>query len=207
VSCDRSADTIDARVNLSLGKPEIWLTHLLVGTLDNEVEEKIVCAIPITSTSFEDPNDCYHDSASNQHVFNRKEVFRNYRDITPVMIHGFSQGLETAALGIGDVVMEGEYDKERKTYKIKDCLYVPGAHANLISQVRLDRIGVSAWFEKGQITLYRNGKPCIDGSLKNEMYRLNFRPLPITPEEQSNNGELIVMAAKGIQNPPGFYTA
>jgi hypothetical protein len=129
-------------------------SDLPAGTLDNETNEKVVCAIPLTTADFDNPNDCYQDSASNQHVFNRRDV---YRDITPVKIPGFSQGSMTAAFGAGDVMVKGEYMGEERTFKIKDCLYVPKARANLISQVRLDKIGVSAWFDDGKVTLYRDG--------------------------------------------------
>jgi hypothetical protein len=199
-----SVNATDARVNHLLAKPHVWLTHLPAGTLENPMEEKIVCAIPITNAPPEDSDDCYHNSTSNQHVFNHCEVFEAYRDISPTVVHRFSEGFKMAALGVGDVIVEGDYNGAKSTYKIRGCLYVPGSRANLISQVRLDKVGVSAWFENGKITLYQNGVLCIGGGLKNDMYRLNMRPILADQATITSDDELLIMAAK---TGPGFYTA
>jgi hypothetical protein len=199
-----SIDLKNTYTNLTIAQPQIWLTHLPAGTIDNVADEKIICTIPITSHSLKNPDECYHDSASNQHVFNRKEHFLNYRDISPVRVHGFSKEFETAAVGVGDIIVEGEYGGLTRRFKIRNCLYVPGARANLISQVRLDKVGVSAWFDQGRITLYWNGKPCADGAInKDDMYLLNFHPITCKNRKPLARDNLLVMAAKG-KGEPGF---
>jgi hypothetical protein len=199
----------EIRANLSSAQLQTWLTHLPAGTIDNVGDEKLVCAIrPIPiNPGLNDPDECYHDSASNQHVFNRRELFQNYRDITPVKVHGFNEGFETAALGVGDVVVEGEYRGAKKSFTIRNCIYVPGARANLISQVRLDKVGVSAWFDEGRVTLYRDKKPCIDGHInRDEMYLLNFRPILSDKAISTPTDNFLVMTARNNKTP-GFYTA
>jgi hypothetical protein len=197
----------DSEVNKALAEPTIWMTHLPAGTLDNDVDEQLVCATPITSNTIERSDNCYHDSAANRHIFWRKDAFMNYKDITPVKIHGFSKGLETTALGTGDVRLQTLHNGRIGDIILTKCIHVPGAHANLISQARLDKVGVLTQFENGRVTISKNGIPYITGELKNEMYRLDVRP----HTTGDNDTASITFAAKFLARPsedgPGFCTA
>jgi hypothetical protein len=199
----------DPEATRALSEPVVWMNHLPAGTLDNDNAEQLICAIPITSDKIDRSDDCYHDSAANRHVFQRKDVFTNYQDITPVKIHGFSQGLETAALGTGDITLSTSHHGTTKTITLTKCIYVPGAHANLISQARLDKAGVSTWFEKGKVTIYKDSITYITGELKNKMYRLDIQPTVRTTSGMDDG--CVIFATKQLTRPsegtPSFYTA
>jgi hypothetical protein len=178
------------------------MTHIEPGILDNEDAEPIVCTIPINDAGLLKSDDCYHDSGSNRHVFHSEDVFDEYLEIAPVQIHAFGEGLTIAATGTGSVKLEGTYKGKSEIYTLTNCLHVPGAHANLISQIRLDKFGVSTFFDEGNVTLFKDGVPCIGGAIHNEMYRLNLRPIKC-----KNNQQSIVMVTKTPRGEPDFCTA
>jgi hypothetical protein len=180
----------------------IWMMHLPAGILDNDQAEPVVCTMPIDDTVLERSDYCYHDSGSNRHVFFSEDVFDQYQEIVPVQIHAFSKGLTIAATGAGSVNLEGCYKGKSAIFTLTNCLHVPGAHANLVSQFRLDKFGVSTIFEDGAVTLYKDGVLCIDGKLHNEMYRLNLRPV-----KAKGNRKSMVMRTKISGNVPDFCIA
>jgi hypothetical protein len=143
--------------NLALtSQPHIWMTHLLPNVLNNNATECLVCALPITDNTLQRNEDCYHDSGANRHVFNRCNVFIDYSKIAPVKIHGFGEGLAAAVIGKGTVKLIGTYKGSSNIYTLSHCLHVPDAYVNLISQVRLNKSGISAWFENGKVTLFKD---------------------------------------------------
>jgi hypothetical protein len=180
----------------------IWMTHLKPGVLDNEIAEPVVCTIPLDDSQIEKTDACYHDSGLNRHVFFSEDVFDEYISIEPVQVHAFSEGLMITATGAGSIKLLGTYQGKSAIYTLTNCLHVPGAHANLISQFQLDKFRVSTFFEDGKVTLYKDGIPCIEGAIHNEMYRLNLRPIKSDKSEEST-----VMALKASGNIPDFYTA
>jgi hypothetical protein len=192
-----------AKINqLTAGASRVWMTHIPPGVLDNDKEEIIACAIPIADDSMEKTDDCYHDSGANRHVFHAREAFAEYTQIDPVRVHAFSEGLTIAATGRGSVNLRGTYKGKPAMYTLTNCLHVPGAHANLISQIRLDKFGVSTLFDNGKVVLFKDGAPCIDGAIHNEMWRLNLHPIKAMTE-----GNSVVMLAKAKEGGADFCTA
>jgi hypothetical protein len=181
----------------------IWSTYIPPGTLDNTEAEIATCTVPLTDPNVKRSDDCYHDSGANVHVFNRQDVFAEYSQINPVRIHAFSKGLSIAANGKGSVRLQATYEGIHGVITLTNCLYVPGAHANLISQIRLDKFGISTLFDKGRITIFKDGIPRIDGGIHNDMWRLNLKPLP----SQHTVDESIIMGASVANPNPDFYTA
>jgi len=178
------------------------MAHIDTGILDNDKPEVVVCAAPIEAIPRS--NDCYHDSGSNRHVFHSRESFEEYTHIQPVKVHGFSKGLTIAAIGAGSVRLRGSYDGSPTSFTLTNCLHVPAAHANLISQVRLNKFGVSAYFEDGKVMLYKDKVPCIDGQIHNDMYRLNVWPVG---SGVMNDEVQMMMMTKTLTDKPDFYTA
>jgi hypothetical protein len=169
--------SVDGGNNFLTESNRVWMAQIEPGVLDNEKAEIISCALPITDArKMPKSTDCYHDSGTNRHIFNKRDMFSDYTEIAPVKVQGFSEGLTVAAVGKGTVKLEGSYKGMANTFTLSNCLHVPGAHANLISQIRLDKYGVATYFNSGYVTLFKNGIPCIDGTIHNEMYRLNMKP-------------------------------
>lgn len=123
--------------------------------------------------------DCIHDSGSNRHVFHSRESFKTYREIEPVKVNGFGKDLNTCAVGIGAVHVEAWRDGGNKVlYELTNCIHVPSARYNLISQAQLDRAGAAAVVGNGKITIHQQGLILLDGRLgSNLMYKLNMWPV------------------------------
>lgn len=176
------------------------MAHIGPSILDNDVPEVILCAVPIEQ--LEKSDDCYHNSRSNRHVFHGRHFFDEYTEIEPVKVHAFSEGLTIAVTGAGSVKLKVSYRGKPKIITLTNCLHMPPAHVNLISQICLDKFGVSTWFDNGTVTLFKDKIPCIDGIIHNDLYRLNMRL--IKPETQQDS---IVMSMKAFKDVPGFCTA
>jgi len=184
------------------GATHVWMTHIEAGVLDNDGAEVVVYAALIGAIDKSD--DCYHDSGSNRHVFHRRESFDEYTEIQPVRVHAFGEGLTIAAIGAGSVKLQGSYKGILGNFTLTNCLHVPAAHANLISQVRLDKFGVSTYFDDGRVTLFKEDIPCVDGSIHNDMYRLNMWSMKTGAQDHEG---AISMMAKATGDAPDFCTA
>jgi hypothetical protein len=185
---------------VTVGSNQVWMVQIEPGVLDNAEAEPVTCAIPIER--MEKSDGCYHDSGSNRHVFHGREYFDEYREIAPVRVHAFGEGLMIAATGAGTVKLRGQYKGKSATFTVTNCLHIPGAWANLISQIRLDKVGVSTWFDDGNVTLFKKKVPYIEGKVHNDLYRLNMHPI-----KTGKTADVFAMAAKSPERTPDFYTA
>lgn len=137
--------------------------------------ELIIASLPLLEEDLPQNDNCYHDSAANRHVFHDRSAFDRYQSIDPLSVKGFGRDLSTVAIGRGNVRLRCTYnDRVTKTIVLTDVLHIPAARSNLVSNVRLDKMGVFATLGDGGITLLFQGSPLVSGSLHHEMYRLNF---------------------------------
>lgn len=122
---------------------------------------------------------CIHDSGANRHVFHSRDSFKHYKEIEPVKVNGFGKDLNTCAVGIGTVYVEAWREgKPKVLYELTNCIHVPSARYNLISQAQLDQAGVEAVVGNSKITLHKQGLILLDGVLSsNLMYQLNMWPV------------------------------
>lgn len=147
---------------------------------ESGIPEVLKCNASALDTSRPSLEDCIHDSGANRHVFHSRESFKTYREIEPVKVNGFGKDLNTCAVGIGTVHVEAWKDGGKKVlYELTNCIHVPSARYNLISQAQLGRAGAAAVVGNSKITIHQQGLVLLDGRLSsNLMYRLNMWPVP-----------------------------
>lgn len=146
----------------------------------------------------------FHDSGANRHVFHSRSAFSKYTAIDPVTVNGFGKGHTTSAVGKGTVDVTSIVNGVKSHITLTNCLHIPSARANLLSQIRMDKHGVTAVIGKKQITLYRNGEPFVKGHAQNELYKLD---LAIVRTSNQENHDAVVMNTLANSNGSGFYTA
>lgn len=172
--------------------------------LGNDSEE-IMCSAAALDQSIVATQTCIHDSAANRHVFHTRYAFIDYEYIDPVIVKGFGRELKTQAIGKGTVRVKGWVDgEELREYLLTNCLHIPSARYNLISQAQFNHKGIEARVGGGNITQSRGGKRMVTGKLnRDDMYKLNMiidaGPIPIL--------DPIIMAAVNASNEALFYTA
>ena len=151
--------------------------------------------------TIERSGDIYHDSGSNRHVFYDKSSFTEYQHIPPIKVNGFGDNLSTAAVGRGSVVLSSGTDQRIKRITLTNVLHVPAAHANLLSQIRLDRKGIGATLKEGRVVLFKtaDGSPIVHGTVHNDMYRLDLRI--VAPDRPTPSPTVNAIHSLG------FYTA
>lgn len=149
-------------------------------SIDSGVPEVIRCNASALDASKPVLEACIHDSGANRHVFHSRESFKEYKEIEPVRVNGFGKDLNTCAVGIGTVHVEAWREGGKKVlYELTNCIHVPSARYNLISQAQLDRAGAAAVVGNGKITIHQQGLILLDGRLgSNLMYQLNMWPVP-----------------------------
>ena len=130
-------------------------------------------------------------------------MFQDYAYISPVKVKGFSESQTTEAIGKGTVIVKGWSGDKFEFYKLTNCLHIPHARVNLISQSQLDKHGVEAKFMDGKVYLTREHQTIIDGHLHNKMYHLRMEPIIHNSEELHP----LVLMAEESGGLPGFYTA
>lgn len=147
--------------------------------------EAIKCNASALDTSKPALEDCIHDSGANRHVFHSRESFKEYQEIEPVKVNGFGKDLNTCAVGIGSVHVEAWRQGGTKTlFELTNCIHVPSARYNLISQAQLDKAGAQAVVGNSKITIHQKGLILLDGHLgSNLMYKLNMWPVPQTVDD------------------------
>ena len=101
-------------------------------------------------------------------------------------------------------MLKGSYNGLTTTFQLTNCLHIPDAHVNLISQVRLDQFGILAILGNGKVVLQKDGIKFVDGNIHNELYQLHV--LPIKTGENAENTSLVMMA-NDPNEAPGFYIA
>lgn len=95
------------------------------------------------------------DSGTSFHFFNNISWFKDLRP----MKHSFSQAVGTAKISQGGTVcMKIVYKGKTTVLKLKDCLYSPKSHVNLISLGRLKALG-GLDFDVKTGTLTKDSKP------------------------------------------------
>lgn len=153
---------------------------------ESGIPEFIKCNASALDTSKPILEACIHGSGANRHVFHTRESFKTYMEIEPVKVNGFGKDLNTCAVGIGTVHVEAWREGgKRVLYELTNCLHVPSARYNLISQAQLDRAGVEATVGNSKVTLHKQGLILLDGKLStNLMYRLNMWPVPQTVDDR-----------------------
>jgi hypothetical protein len=151
---------------------------LPTGTFDNATPESVLCHASALDPKGPVSDDCIHDSAANRHVFHSKESFDEYNEITPVKVKGFGKELSTCAIGKGTVIIKSFTERgTHRTLKLRNCLHIPTARFNLISQSQLDRAGLSSSTSNGTVSIHRQGDILMIGSLgEDDMYRLSVSP-------------------------------
>jgi hypothetical protein len=156
--------------------------------LDNSLDEDLVCNASALGNG-PVSQECIHDSAANRHVFHSRSLFSEYEEIDPVRVKGFGKELSTAAVGKGTVLVRARFrDGPWRLFDLKNCLHIPSARFNLISQPQLDHHGVEARSFGGNVYLSKNGDDIVSGSLgHDDMYRLQMEPVPMDPSSLPND--------------------
>lgn len=156
---------------------------------DSGTPEAVKCNASILDATRPISEACIHDSGANKHVFHSRRSFKMYTEIEPVKVNGFGKDLNTCAVGVGSVLVEAWKEGGLKVlYELTNCIHVPSARYNLISQAQLDNAGVSATAGNGKITIHKDGLILLSGHLgTNMMYKLNMWPVP---QEVDNEREL-----------------
>jgi gag-polypeptide of LTR copia-type len=158
--------------------------------LDDEI---IIATLPILKHGDLNSEHCHYDSGANRHVFNNRAAFETYQRIQPVLVSGFGHDISTLAIGCGTVRLRGQCNGRSTTVLLTHVLHIPAARSNLISGVRLDKVGVTAVLGGGTATLSLHGQKIIEGTIHNDMFRLNISILhPSTQQSLLSR----------IENPP-----
>src|SRR6201996_2950776 len=122
----------------------------------------------------------YHDSGANRHIFHSRSSFTSYKEIKPLVCKGFESSICATAIGVGDVTIRANYDNASTKVVLKNCLHIPNARQNLISQLELDNIGIGSKFlgDGGMhsVQLIYNGKVIATGQGNTDvpLYKINM---------------------------------
>ena len=158
--------------------------------LDDEV---IIATLPVLKHGDLHTDHCHYDSGANRHVFNDQTAFETYHRIQPVLVSGFGHDTSTLAIGCGTVRVQGQSENRSTTILLTHVLHIPAARSNLISGVRLNKVGVTAILGDDTATLSFRGQKIFDGTIYNDMFRLNLTI--IRPSAQRS-------LLSRIENPP-----
>jgi hypothetical protein len=158
--------------------------------LDDEV---IIATLPVLKHGDLHTDHCHYDSGANRHVFNDQTAFETYHRIQPVLVSGFGHDTSTLAIGCGTVRVQGQCENRSTTILLTHVLHIPAARSNLISGVRLNKVGVTAILGDDTATLSFRGQKIFDGTIYNDMFRLNLTI--IRPSAQRS-------LLSRIENPP-----
>jgi hypothetical protein len=144
-----SASLNDRNSNHSSIEPLIEITEALSGETPNNYRvhaSTVIChplALSITTSL---TNYCYHDSGANRHIFHDRSAFTTYSSIAPIVCKGFESNISAIAVGAGDVILQLRFNNRSTKLTLKNCLHIPNARHNLISQICLDTIRIGATF-------------------------------------------------------------
>jgi Pol polyprotein/LTR polyprotein gag-polypeptide-like protein len=122
----------------------------------------------------------YHDSGANRHIFYSRSSFTTYKEIDPIVCRGFESTLSATAIGVGDVTVRANYGNASTKVVLKNCLHIPKARQNLISQLELDNIGIGSNFlgdgSNHTLRMIYNGKVIATGQGNGDvpLYKINM---------------------------------
>src|SRR6266566_2224751 len=194
----------DSQANSSLA-PNIYAWN----TILHNYESVAQTTLPVLNPSLPRNNDCHHNSSANRHVFHDRLAFKDYEDIPPLTVKGFSHNLSATTIGRGMVHLEREYNGRRSQILLTNTLHIPAARTNLISGIQLDKAGIVSTLRCNTVSLSLNNKTIVINSIHNNMYRLHLKiahPSSISLASQITPQSLTSrIAPKNV--PSDFYTA
>jgi hypothetical protein len=167
-----------------------------------EKEPLASCKVPVLNMLIAKSDHFYHDSGANRHIAHDRAIFSEYMSIKPISVSAFGDKLATHAIGIGSVDLIGSHDGAKSAIRLRNVLHIPSARSNLISQIQLDKIGVTAKMGRGRIVLEKEGRVIISGNVQSDMYRLD-----VVPDMKEEDIESVTAAMANLKVSPGFYTA
>lgn len=108
------------------------------------------------------------DSGATDHLVNTDVYFQgDVIDLRePVKISVAKEGEALNATKMGTI--------RTQTCKLINVLYVPGLRCNLLSVRRCQRAGLSVKFENSNVSISKNKKLVVQGTLQNKLYRITF---------------------------------
>jgi hypothetical protein len=170
--------------------------HVWASFLDDVA---IQTTLPVLNRAVPIDNACYHDSGANRHVFHDRHVFEQYESITPLTVKGFGRNLSALAVGRGTVRLEGHYLEQTSPILLTNVLHIPAARSNLISGVQLDKAGVTSTLGNNSIVLSIHGNIIVNGTLYNDMYRLNLHI--VSPHSTSLASRIMPATPSSLLSP------
>ena len=179
-----------------------------------QTDVAVQTTLPVLNHTIPIDNSCYHDSGANRHVFHDRDVFEQYESIQPLTVKGFGRNLSALAIGRGTVRLEGHHRNRRSPILLQNVLHIPAARSNLIRGAQLDKAGVTSTLGNNGIHLSVRGDIIVDGTLNNEMYRLNLNIVPPHSRSLTSRISPPTLSSRlgpqlaACQTPPlGFYIA
>jgi len=163
------------------------------------------------------------DSGSTHHMCKDKELFSGLTLFPkPRPIEGATKGMESCALGQGDITLESKGTE----LTLRSALYVPSLHANLLSICLLDKEGLTVTFTSGEVCISDRDGHCVGkGRSKDNLYTLQYpsqaresepKKARTAIDSQSekagdlsgmSHGPELPMEEKRTESPPGYFLA
>jgi hypothetical protein len=130
------------------------------------------CKLPVVNMSVSKTNHFFHDSGANRHIVHDRNLFDTYRHCEPIKVSAFGDKLSTHAVGYGMVNLKSRVGEVTYNITLRNVLHIPAARSNLVSQIQLDKAGITATLKDGKIELLKENRVVIRGWVEREMYRL-----------------------------------
>jgi hypothetical protein len=116
------------------------------------------------------------DSATTSHITNRRDAFTTYQLILDTSVVGVGNA-KVIAEGRGTIELESNYNGHKYIICLKEVLYIPSNHNNLISLGRWDNVGGRYTGGGGVLILItKDGKRVVKGTkVENNLYKMNLK--------------------------------
>jgi len=122
------------------------------------------------------------NSATTLHVCNQHEAFTNFHLLSTTTVTGVGN-LVTKTKGQGTVELMSWYNNHKYILQLKDVLYIPNNHNNLIALGKWDQQGRHFIVTGGVLTLItKDGILVVQGTkVGNNLYKMNVAIRPLKP--------------------------
>lgn len=129
----------------------------------------------------------YMDSGASDHMCNRQDWFRNFKQVEPPIPVRIGNGKSIYACGKGDIYILSFDEKKWISKHLADVLYVPDIGLNLFSSGSALDKGLSMLSDSKKCTFFKDGVVVAVGVRNNRLFEMKFKVIaPVTDIHQAN---------------------
>lgn len=120
------------------------------------------------------------DSVATLHICNNQNLFHTFTPDTGTIGGINDEGPQLDIFGRGDILISCQIvGRPDRTITLRNVAYSPHARDNLISEIRMNKLGLETRKKQGKVTILKeNGEIAMQGGLRHGFFRLDCVTIP-----------------------------